>query len=79
MAPFDLPMNAAKSKVFGKTKVLFEERFDRKGLLSGRLLRVAQEDCCQANGVFQVAAVLGGSVQALDCCKMSRRDDAIVA
>jgi serine/threonine-protein kinase HipA len=38
-------VNAAKIKVFGKTKVLVVERFDRKWTAEGRLLRVAQEDC----------------------------------
>lgn len=51
MAAFGLPVNAAKIKVFGKTKVLVVERFDRKWTRDGRLLRVPQEDCCQALSV----------------------------
>lgn len=51
MAAFGLPVNAAKIKVFGKTKVLVVERFDRKWTAEGRLLRVPQEDCCQALSV----------------------------
>jgi serine/threonine-protein kinase HipA len=48
---FGLPVNAAKTKVFGKTKVLVVERFDRKWTAEGRLLHIAQEDCCQALSV----------------------------
>jgi serine/threonine-protein kinase HipA len=51
MAAFGLPVNVAKIKVFGKTKVLVVERFDRKWTAEGRLLRVPQEDCCQALSV----------------------------
>lgn len=51
MAAFGLPVNAAKIKVFGKTKVLVVERFDRKWTAEGRLLRLPQEDCCQALSV----------------------------
>jgi Rieske Fe-S protein len=51
MAAFGLPVNAAKMKVFGKTKVLVVERFDRKWTAEGWLLRVAQEDYCQALSV----------------------------
>jgi len=51
MAAFGLPVNAAKMKVFGRTKVLVVERFDRKWTAEGRLLRVPQEDCCQALSV----------------------------
>ena len=34
--------------VFGKTRALVIERFDRRWTKDGRLLRVPQEDCCQA-------------------------------
>jgi len=51
MAAFGLPVNTAKIMVFGKTKVLVVERFDRKWTTEGRLLRVPQEDCCQALSV----------------------------
>jgi serine/threonine-protein kinase HipA len=48
MAAFGLQVNAAVIKVFGKTKTLVIERFDRQWTDAGRLLRVPQEDCCQA-------------------------------
>jgi serine/threonine-protein kinase HipA len=47
LAAFGLPVNAAEIKVFGKTKALVIERFDRKRTEDGRLLRVPQEDFCQ--------------------------------
>jgi serine/threonine-protein kinase HipA len=48
---FGLPVNAADIRIFGKTKVLVIERFDRKWTADGRLLRLPQEDCCQALSV----------------------------
>src|SRR5690606_17842716 len=36
---------------FGERRVLVVERFDRQWLPDGRLLRLPQEDCCQALGV----------------------------
>jgi len=48
MAAFGLPVSAAEMKVFGETKALVIERFDRKWTKDARLLRVAQEDACQA-------------------------------
>lgn len=48
MAAFGLPVNGAEIHVFGKTKALVIERFDRKWTRDGRLLRLPQEDCCQA-------------------------------
>ncbi len=48
LAAFGLPVNAAEIKVFGKTKALVIERFDRERTEDGLLLRVPQEDFCQA-------------------------------
>jgi serine/threonine-protein kinase HipA len=48
MAAFGLQVNEAKIGKFGKTKALVIERFDRRWTQKGRLLRVPQEDCCQA-------------------------------
>jgi serine/threonine-protein kinase HipA len=48
MAAFGLSVTAAQIKVFGKTKALVIERFDRKWEKEERLLRVPQEDFCQA-------------------------------
>lgn len=45
-----LGMEAAKPQIitFGKKSVLVVERFDRRWTADGRLLRLPQEDCCQA-------------------------------
>jgi serine/threonine-protein kinase HipA len=48
LAAFGLPVNRAEIQTFGKTKALVIERFDRKWTDDGRLLRLPQEDCCQA-------------------------------
>ena len=48
MKAFGLEVNQAEMKTFGKTKFLVIERFDRIWTESGSLLRVPQEDCCQA-------------------------------
>ena len=51
MEAFGLPVNAAEIKTFGGTKALVIERFDRQWTKDGRLLRLPQEDCCQALSV----------------------------
>jgi serine/threonine-protein kinase HipA len=45
-----LGIEAAKPQIatFGKKSVLVVERFDRRWTADGRLLRLPQEDCCQA-------------------------------
>ncbi len=48
---FGLPVNQAEIKTFGETKALVIERFDRHWTRDGRLLRLPQEDCCQALSV----------------------------
>ncbi len=48
MEAFGLPVNKAEIKTFGKTKSLVIERFDRRWEKDGSLLRIPQEDCCQA-------------------------------
>lgn len=48
MEAFGLPVNKAEIKTFGKTKSLVIERFDRAWTKEGSLLRIPQEDCCQA-------------------------------
>jgi serine/threonine-protein kinase HipA len=48
---FGLPVNRADIRTFGKTKALVVERFDRQWTTDGRLLRLPQEDCCQALSV----------------------------
>lgn len=48
---FGLPVNKAEIRTFGETKALVIERFDRRWTSDGRLLRLPQEDCCQALSV----------------------------
>lgn len=48
MDAFGLPVNRAEIKTFGQTKSLVIERFDRTWTKDGTLLRIPQEDCCQA-------------------------------
>jgi serine/threonine-protein kinase HipA len=48
VAVFGLPVAQAEIMTFGKTKALVIERFDRRWTTGGRLLRLPQEDCCQA-------------------------------
>ncbi|AXO13344.1 type II toxin-antitoxin system HipA family toxin [Thalassospira indica] len=45
---FGLPVNNAQIKIFGNTKALVIERFDRRWTKDGRLIRLPQEDCCQS-------------------------------
>ena len=45
---FGLNVNNVDMKTFGQTKALVIERFDRVWSKDGRLLRVPQEDLCQA-------------------------------
>jgi len=45
---FGLPSNKAEIHTFGNTKALVIERFDRRWTKDKRLLRLPQEDCCQA-------------------------------
>jgi len=51
LAAFGLSVNNAVIKTFGKTRALVIERFDRRWTREGRLLRLPQEDCCQALSV----------------------------
>ena len=51
LSAFGLPVARTEIVTFGKRRVLVVERFDRQWLADGRLLRVPQEDCCQALGV----------------------------
>ncbi len=46
-----LPVNKAEIQTFGETRALVIERFDRRWARDGRLLRLPQEDCCQALSV----------------------------
>lgn len=48
---FGLPVTGAEIMTFGATKALVIERFDRRRTDDGRLIRLPQEDCCQALSV----------------------------
>lgn len=50
-AAMGLPCAQVDIRTFGKHRVLAVERFDRLWTRDGRLLRVPQEDCCQALSV----------------------------
>jgi serine/threonine-protein kinase HipA len=48
LGAFGLPVNSAEIIKFGAQSVLVVERFDRKWTSPHRLMRLPQEDCCQA-------------------------------
>jgi len=48
---FDLQVAKTEIKTFGSRRVLVVERFDRELRQDGSMLRLPQEDCCQALGV----------------------------
>lgn len=48
MQAFGLPVADATMETFGNTKALVVERFDRRWTKDGKLLRLPQEDFCQA-------------------------------
>ncbi|MDE0531116.1 MAG: type II toxin-antitoxin system HipA family toxin [Albidovulum sp.] len=50
-AAFGLPTAAVEITDFGDHRVLVVERFDRRWTVDKRLLRLPQEDCCQALSV----------------------------
>ena len=51
LGAFGLPVNSAEIIRFGAHLVLVVERFDRKWTAPDRLIRLPQEDCCQALSV----------------------------
>ncbi|WP_018994115.1 type II toxin-antitoxin system HipA family toxin [Thioalkalivibrio sp. ALgr1] len=51
LAAFGMPVARAEIGRFGGARALVVERFDRHWARDGRLLRLPQEDCCQALGV----------------------------
>jgi serine/threonine-protein kinase HipA len=51
MEAFGLTANKVEIAQFGERKVLVIERFDRTWTRDGRLIRLPQEDCCQALSV----------------------------
>lgn len=75
IAAFGLPVNKAEIKTFGNTNTLVIERFDRHWTKDARLLRLPQEDCCQALSVLPTRKYQSeggpGMVQILDLLKGS--------
>jgi serine/threonine-protein kinase HipA len=75
MQAFGLAANNAEIATFGTTRVLVVTRFDRRWTRDGRLLRLPQEDACQAlsvaptnkyeneggPGIVEIATLLAGS------------------
>jgi serine/threonine-protein kinase HipA len=51
VAALGLPAATTEIADFGRQRVLVVERFDRRWTRDGRLLRLPQEDCCQALSV----------------------------
>jgi serine/threonine-protein kinase HipA len=51
MEAFGMPVNQVEIKQFAGHRVLVIERFDRRWTQDGRLVRLPQEDCCQALSV----------------------------
>ena len=78
MSELGLPSASAEMADFGDRRALVVERFDREWTDDGRLLRVPQEDCCQAlsvpwtlkyereggPGIQSILKLLGGSDEA---------------
>ncbi|MDR6305181.1 serine/threonine-protein kinase HipA [Nitrobacter vulgaris] len=79
LAVFGLPVNNATIETFGRTRALVIERFDRRWTQDGRLLRLPQEDCCQALSVPPSRKYQSdggpGLVQVLDLLKGSDTPD----
>ncbi|NUB45950.1 type II toxin-antitoxin system HipA family toxin [Fertoebacter nigrum] len=79
MAGFGLPVARTEIARFAGTKALVIERFDRLRARDGRLLRLPQEDCCQAlsvpptrkyqneggPGIVEICSLLQGSDEPL--------------
>jgi serine/threonine-protein kinase HipA len=74
-AAFGLPVNDASIETFGRSKALVVTRFDRRWTKDGRLLRLPQEDCCQALSIPPSRKYQSeggpGLVQILDLLKAS--------
>jgi serine/threonine-protein kinase HipA len=51
LAAFGLTTNACQMETFGTRRVLVVERFDRRWVDANRIVRLPQEDMCQALGV----------------------------
>jgi serine/threonine-protein kinase HipA len=79
MAAFGLPVARTEITTFADTKALVIKRFDRLRARDGRLIRLPQEDCCQAlsvpptrkyqseggPGIVEISGLLQGSDEPL--------------
>ncbi len=78
-AAFGLSVADASVETFGKTKALVVTRFDRLWTKDGRLLRLPQEDCCQALSIPPSRKYQSeggpGLVQILELLKASDRPE----
>ncbi|HEV2136119.1 MAG TPA: type II toxin-antitoxin system HipA family toxin [Terracidiphilus sp.] len=54
IAALGIEATKVQMMTFGKRRVLVVERFDRRSTADGRLLRLPQEDCCQALSISPV-------------------------
>jgi len=73
---FGLPVARTQIATFGKRRVLVVERFDRLWRDDSRLLRLPQEDCCQALGVAPTRKYQSeGGPTAVDILKLLQRAD----
>src|SRR3546814_11086923 len=73
LAAFGLPVAPSHIETFGKRRVLVVERFDRQRR-GNRILRLPQEDCCQALTVPPAQKYQNtGGPSATDILKLLRR------
>lgn len=76
LSAFGLPVARTEIASFGKRRVLVVERFDRRWRDPSRLLRLPQEDCCQALGVPPSRKYQSeGGPSAADILKLLQRAD----
>ena len=75
LSAFGLAVAATRIETFGKRRVLVVERFDRQWR-ENRILRLPQEDCCQALGVPPAQKYQnGGGPGAVDILRLLRGAD----
>jgi len=73
---FGLPVAKSWIEDFGQKRVLVVERFDRQWRDDGRLIRLPQEDCCQALGIPAAQKYQShGGPSAVDILKLLRQAD----
>lgn len=72
MAAFDMPIAHCDIGIFGNTKALIVERFDRKLSTDGSwIIRLPQEDFCQAQGLSPLLKYQGdGGLNIQDCINL---------